>query len=81
MAQGDQRLQDFVLRLPSSLRDRAEEMATHESISLNLFIMLALAEKLQRLQLQQCLELSEKEALARDANGDILFLSPSDRVH
>lgn len=81
MAQRDQRLQDLVLHLPSSLRDRAEEMATRESVSLNLFIMLALAEKLQRLQLQQCLELGEKETLTRDANGDILFLSPSDRIH
>lgn len=81
MAKGDHRLQDVVLHLPTSLRDRAEEMATRECVSLNLFMVLALAEKLQRLQLQHCLELSEKEALAREANGEVLFLSPSDRIH
>jgi hypothetical protein len=81
MAQGDPRLQDVVLHLPSSLRDRAEEMASRECISLNLFLLMAVAEKLQRLQLQNCLELSEKDALTTDAAGDQLFLTPSNRVH
>lgn len=80
MAQGDRRLQDVVLHLPSSLRDRAEEMATRECVSFNLLMVLALAEKLQRLQLQHCLELGQKEALARDAASDPLFFSP-DQVH
>jgi hypothetical protein len=55
-------------------------MASRESISLNLFVLMAIAEKLQRLQLQHCLELSEKEALARDAS-DPLMLRPSERIH
>jgi len=80
MAHSDQRLQDVILHLPSSLRDRIEEMATRECVSLNLFMVLALAEKVQRLQLQYCMELTEKEALA-DANPDAIFLSPSDRIH
>jgi hypothetical protein len=42
---------------------------------------MAIAEKLQRLQLRNCLELSEKETLARDAGTEALFLSPADRVH
>ena len=81
MAQHDQRLQDVVLHLPSSLRDRAEEMASRECVSFNLFLVMAVAEKLQRLQLQHCMELNEKEALTRDGSAEILFLSPSDRVH
>jgi hypothetical protein len=81
MAQGEQRLQDVVLHLPSSLRDRAEEMASRECVSFNLFLVMAIAEKLQRLQLRNCLELSEKETLARDAGTEALFLSPADRVH
>jgi hypothetical protein len=81
MALGDHRLHDIVLHLPTSLRDRAEEMASRECLSLNLFLVMAVAEKLQRLQLQHCLELSEKEAVARDAGGDNLFLRSSDQVH
>ena len=81
MEQGDNRLQDVVLHLPSSLRDRAEEMASRECVSFNLFMVLAVAEKLQRLQLQNCLQLSDKDALTRDTSGDTLFLSPSERLH
>lgn len=61
MAAIKQELEDVVLHLPASLRDRAEEMASRECLSLNLFVLMALAEKLQRLQLQHCLELAEKE--------------------
>lgn len=81
MEQSDRRLQDVVLHLPSSLRDRAEEMATRECVSLNLFVLIAVAEKLQRLQLRDCLDLGEKDALARDDGGDGLFLGGLDRVH
>jgi hypothetical protein len=63
MAAENQGLQDVVLHLPAALRDRAEEMASRESLSLNLFVLMAVAEKLQRLQLQQILELSEKEEI------------------
>ena len=71
MAFEDQGLQDVVLHL---LRDRAEEMASRESLSLNLFVLMAVAEKLQRLQLQQILEISEKEEMrsASNLNGDWL---------
>lgn len=81
MDQSDRRLQDVVLHLPCSLRDRAEEMATRECISLNLFVLMAVAEKLQRLQLRECLDLGEKDALARDAGTDGVFLVGLDRVH
>jgi hypothetical protein len=81
MAQGNYGLQDVILHLPSSLRDRAEEMASRECVSLNLFVLMAVAEKLQRRQLGACLDLGEKDALARDSRGDALFLSRLDRVH
>jgi len=61
MALGKQEFEDVVLHLPAALRDRAEEMASRECLSLNLFVLMALAEKLQRLQLQHCLELAEKD--------------------
>lgn len=61
MASENRGLQDVVLHLPTALRDRAEEMASRECLSLNLFVLMAVAEKLQRLQLQHVLELSEKE--------------------
>lgn len=60
MALSEQALHDLVLHLPASLRDRAEEMASRECVSLNLFVLLAVAEKVQRLQLQHCLDLEEK---------------------
>lgn len=69
MASGDQRLQDVVLHLPASLRDRAEEMASRESISLNLFVLMAIAEKLQRLQLQNSLGISERDELTRTGDA------------
>jgi len=61
VAFGDQRLEDVVLHLPASLRDRAEAMANRECLSLNLFVLMAIAEKLQRLQLQHCLDTSERD--------------------
>ena len=74
MALEDQGLQDVVLHLPAALRDRAEEMASRESLSLNLFVLMAVAEKLQRLQLQHLFEISEKEELhgAISSTGDSL---------
>lgn len=74
MASENQGLQDVVLHLPAALRDRAEEMASRESLSLNLFVLMAVAEKLQRLQLQHVLEISEKEELRSATNpaGDSL---------
>jgi hypothetical protein len=74
MAAENQGLQDVVLHLPAALRDRAEEMASRESLSLNLFVLMAVAEKLQRLQLQQILELSEKEEIHSviKPSGDLL---------
>ena len=74
MASENQGLQDVVLHLPTALRDRAEEMASRECLSLNLFVLMAVAEKLQRLQLQHLLDLSEKEEIHNIANpvGDPL---------
>lgn len=48
MAIGQDGLEDVLLHLPASLRDRAEEMASRECLSLNLFLVMAVAEKLQR---------------------------------
>lgn len=62
MAFEDQGFDDVILHVPASLRERAEEMATRESISLNLFVLTAVAEKLQRMQLQYCLDLKEEHA-------------------
>jgi hypothetical protein len=49
-------------------------MASRESLSLNLFVLMAVAEKLQRLQLQHLFEISEKEELhgAISSTGDSL---------
>ncbi|HEY4010819.1 MAG TPA: hypothetical protein VGM11_11760 [Acidobacteriaceae bacterium] len=70
MALRDQELEDVILHLPASLRDRAEEMAIRESVSLNLFVLMAVAEKLQRLQLEHCLDVkADDEPQPTDA-GD-----------
>jgi hypothetical protein len=68
MAYENQGLQDVVLHLPAALRDRAEEMASRECLSLNLFVLMAVAEKLQRLQLQYVLQANEKEEICAIAN-------------
>lgn len=74
MAGENQGLQDVVLHLPAALRDRAEEMASRESLSLNLFVLMAIAEKLQRMQLQYCLDLSERDEVRNASSliGDSL---------
>jgi hypothetical protein len=69
MAYENQGLQDVVLHLPAALRDRAEEMASRECLSLNLFVLMAVAEKLQRLQLQYVLQANEKEEICAIANS------------
>lgn len=56
MAHSNDGLRNILLQLPSSLGDRAEEMASRERVSLNLFVATAVAEKLQRCQLQSCLD-------------------------
>ena len=70
MALGDHGLQDMLLLLPTSLRDRAEEMASRECVSLNLFILMAVAEKLQRVQLQDATGISEKDDMQSDPASD-----------
>ena len=74
MALVKQELEDVVLRLPATLRDRAEEMASRECVSLNLFVLTAVAEKLQRLQLQHSLDGSDKDELKTDGTNDGPFL-------
>jgi hypothetical protein len=49
----------ILLDLPPSLRERAEEMASSERLSLGLFVATAIAEALQRKQLQRCLDTAE----------------------
>ena len=56
-------IEDLVLRLPAPLRERAEEMASRECVSLNLFVLMAVAERLQRLQLQHCFGLSGNQEI------------------
>jgi hypothetical protein len=67
MPLGDQGLEDVILRLPASLRSRVEEMANRECLSLNLFVLMAIAEKLQRLQLQHCMDTTDREDAPADA--------------
>jgi hypothetical protein len=76
MAVRQRELQDVVLQLPASLRDRAEEMALRESVSLNLFVLTALAEKLQRMQLDACFGGSDEPRPETDVTSD-----PWLRVH
>jgi len=76
MAFANQGFDDVVLHLPASLRDRAEAMANRESLSLNLFVLMAIAEKLQRLQLQHCLDTNEQDEVS--GHGDSF---PSSVVH
>lgn len=64
MATRDHELQDLVLRLPDSLRDRVDEMASRECLSLNLFVLTAIAEKIQRMQLQECLQITDRDEQA-----------------
>lgn len=68
MALEDQGLEDLVLRMPAALRDRVEETAARECLSLNLFVLMAVAEKLQRLQLQQSFA-TERDELASGMNA------------
>ena len=71
MTSAKQELQDVVLHLPASLRDRLEEMASRESVSLNLFVLTAVAEKLQRLQLQHSTGLNFDEVHADTFAGEL----------
>lgn len=52
----------FLLRLPLSLRVRADGLAEQDGISLNHFISLAVAEKVANLTRSQTKELREKGA-------------------
>lgn len=70
MTPSDPGLQDLVLHVPPALRDRVEEMASRQCLSLNLFVLMAIAEKLQRLQLENSLGASERDEIA---NAAILF--------
>lgn len=74
MAQCDQGRSDLVLHVPAALRDRVEEMASRESVSLNLFVLTAIAEKLQRLQLEYSLNTRESEQSGSAANRSISLL-------
>jgi hypothetical protein len=61
MPDNSQKLENVILQLPAALRERAEEMAARESLSLNTFLATAVAEKLLQLQLQQCLGISDRD--------------------
>jgi predicted HicB family RNase H-like nuclease len=52
----------FPLRLPRSLRDSAKLMAARDGISLNQFISLALAEKVERKSRESFLQTPKKPA-------------------
>ena len=70
MARSGDGLEDLVLRLPASLRNRAEEMAASEELSLNLFVATAIAERLQRLQLSYCLSGGDDEEFRHSPVGE-----------
>lgn len=74
MARSEDGLEDLLVRLPAALRVRAEEMAAREELSLNLFVATAIAERLQRLQLSECMDGSAKDEFRRDPVGDGLPL-------
>ncbi|HEX4153983.1 MAG TPA: toxin-antitoxin system HicB family antitoxin [Acidobacteriaceae bacterium] len=74
MARSGDGLEDIILRLPASLRSRAEEMAASEELSLNLFVATAIAERLQRLQLSHCLGISDQDELRHRRVGEGLPL-------
>lgn len=57
------RLTTFHLRLPNSLHERLRELARRENVSMNQFIMLALAEKIAALS-------TEEYLLERAERGD-----------
>lgn len=71
MAFTDRGLEDVVLRFPASLRERLEEMACRECLSMNLFVLTAIAEKIQRSQLQECLQITEREELRSPAHASL----------
>jgi|GEM_PF-2048398 len=70
MPQEYKRRQCFPLRLASSLRTQANDLAHREGISLNHFISLAVAEKISRMEhdlwVQQQQQNPPKRDLARD---------------
>lgn len=74
MARSEDSLEEIVLRLPASLRNRAEEMAAREELSLNLFVATAIAERLQRLQLSHCVGGSDEDEFRHNPVGEGLPL-------
>lgn len=65
-------IEDLVLHLPAPILERAEEMASRECLSLNLFLVIAVAEKLQRLQLDRCFETESTQESGREARSGVL---------
>lgn len=63
MAARNDRFRELQLQLPTTLSDRAEEMALRECQSLNLFVATAIAEKLHRLQMQATHDVPENTEL------------------
>lgn len=76
------RRQCFPLRLASSLRSQASNLAHNEGISLNHFISLAVAEKISRMEhdlwVQQQAFITEKMS-TRAASRDILLKKTQDK--
>jgi hypothetical protein len=67
--------QGVLLRLPASLRDRATSLANQESLSLNLFIASAIAEKINRLERENHLRVQHDDAPAiTSAREEVLAL-------
>lgn len=64
-------IEDLVLHLPAPILERAEEMASRECLSLNLFLVIAVAEKLQRLQLDSCFETESTQESGREARSGV----------
>jgi hypothetical protein len=60
-------MSQFALRIPNSLHDQAKRTAANDDVSLNQFIVTALAEKISALETQAFFEMRRKTANANAA--------------
>lgn len=71
------RHQSFPLRLSPSMRQKANDLAHNEGISLNHFISLAVAEKVTRMEQTSLLNEQTKQAQTRVFRSRLSFEKPA----